>query len=380
MSIRSLLRDERIAIALTLGTLLAAALLGPATAQGQTPATDTTTKVTFGGFVDGYYAFDFNRPANFDRAYTTQPARHNEFNVNLAYVEAKLDAPRMRGRFAIQTGTSVQSNYAGEPRNGSVSGPDLARLIQEAVVGIKLADNLWMDGGIYLSHIGMEGFISRDNPMYTRSLVADYSPYYESGAKLTWQATPTIAALFTVVNGWQNISETNAAKSVGVRIDYTPSSSTTFSYYNYLGEEAQDTATHNQFRIYNGIGVKGNLTSQFLLFAEADYGTQQRASGSGSSSWYGGMLTGRYQTSPTAALVARVERYQDKDQVIIVTGVTDGFRANGASIGLDVTPQPRVLWRTELRGFQGEKAVFPQHNGGPSKSDAFVVTSLGLTF
>ena len=78
---------------------------------------DTAPKVTFGGFIDSYYAFDFNRPASFDRAYTTQPARHNEFNVNLAFIEAKIDAPRYRGRLALQAGTSVQSNYAGEPRD-----------------------------------------------------------------------------------------------------------------------------------------------------------------------------------------------------------------------------------------------------------------------
>ena len=30
---------------------------------------------------------------------------------------------------------------------------------------------------------GVEGFISRDNPTYSRSLVADYTPYYESGAR-----------------------------------------------------------------------------------------------------------------------------------------------------------------------------------------------------
>lgn len=222
--------------------LFLAALVVPAplAAQGALAATDTTPRITFGGFVDAYYAFDFNRPANFDRSFTTQPARHNEFNVNLAFVEAKLDAPRIRGRFAIQMGTSVQSNYAGEPRNGSVSGPDVARFIQEAVVGTKVGDNLWLDGGIFFSHIGMEGFVSRDNPMYTRSLVADYSPYYETGVKLTWQATPTLSALVTVVNGWQNISETNAAKSAGVRVDYTPSPGTTVSYFNYLGDEAPD--------------------------------------------------------------------------------------------------------------------------------------------
>jgi len=354
-----------------------------AAAQGESPATatpDTATRITLGAFVDGYYAFDFNRPTTFDRAFTTQPARHNEFNVNLAFVEAKLDAQRVRGRLAIQMGTSVQANYAGEPRNGAISGPDLARLIQEAVVGTRVAEHLWIDGGVFLSHVGMEGFVSRDNPMYTRSLVADYSPYYESGVKATWQATPSVSALLTVVNGWQTISETNSAKSAGARVDYSPSTTTTFSYFNYLGDEAPDSAAHRQLRSYNGVGIKSALSSQFLVMAEVDYGTQGHASGSGTSTWYGGMLTGRYQATPTTAIVGRVERFADRDQVVLVTGVAEGMRANGASIGIDVTPQPRVTWRSELRGFKGEGAVFPQWNDGGSKGDAFFVTSLGLTF
>ena len=95
---------------------VAATLLIPAlvAAQSAPAAPDTTPKITFGGFVDGYDAFDFNRPATFDRSFTTQPARHNEFNVNLAY---------------------------------------------------------------------------------TRSLGADYTPYYESGARLAWQATPSLTAI-----------------------------------------------------------------------------------------------------------------------------------------------------------------------------------------
>lgn len=347
-------------------------------AQG-TPA-DTAPKITFGGFVDGYYAYDFNRPATFDRAFTTQPARHNEFNINLAFVETKLDGPRVRGRLALQAGTSVQSNYAAEPRIGSVSGPDLARLIQEAVVGVKLADNLWIDGGIFFSHIGMEGWISRDNPIYTRSLVADYSPYYQSGVKLTWQATPTITAQLDVVNGWQIISESNSAKSAGVRVDYAPSASTVFSYYNYLGDEAPDVQPGRQLRIFNGVGVKSSITERWQLLAQFDYGTQERAAVLDDASWYGGTLIGRYQATPAVAIVGRVERYDDEDQVLIATGLPDGLRANGASLGLDVIPAPRTLWRTEIRGFQGESPVFPKFDSGPSRSDAFVVSSLALTF
>ena len=355
------------------------ALLGAQSATAPIPA-DTAPKVTFGAFVDGYYAYDFNRPANFDRAFTTQPARHNEFNVNLAYVEAKLDGPRMRARLALQTGTSVQSNYAAEPRNGSVSGPDLSRFVQEAVVGAKLADNLWVDGGVFLSHIGMEGWISRDNPTYSRSLVADYSPYYQSGAKLTWQATSTITAQLDVVNGWQIISESNSAKSVGVRIDYAPSASTVLSYYNYLGDEAPDSLPERRLRMFNGVGLKSSLSSRVLVLAEFDYGTQGLGADLGTAHWYGGTLVGRVQVTPVVAMVGRVERYDDRDQVIIATGVADGLRANGASFGLDVIPTPRLLWRSELRGFEGEHAVFPKRDGAPSNGDAFVVSSLALTF
>jgi hypothetical protein len=138
---------------------------------------DTTPKpaVTFGAFIDTYFAWDFGQPDSFDRPYTTQPARHDEFNVNLAFLEAKLTGEKVRGRVALQAGTSVQANYAGEPNVGSVSGDDLARIIQEAWVGVRVSPKLWVDGGIYFSPIGWESFISWDNPTYTRSLLADHT-------------------------------------------------------------------------------------------------------------------------------------------------------------------------------------------------------------
>jgi hypothetical protein len=184
----------------------------------QVVAQDSARTVTLGGFVDAYFAWDFNRPGpgNFDRSFTTQPARHDEFNVNLAFVELKLSGPQVRGRLALQAGTSVQANYAGEPTTGAVSGPDLARHIQEAVVGVRAARTLWIDAGIYLSHIGQESWISRDNPTYSRSLIAEFSPYYETGVKATWAAGSRLTAQLHVLNGWQNISETNQDKAVGV--------------------------------------------------------------------------------------------------------------------------------------------------------------------
>jgi hypothetical protein len=363
------------------------ALVVPCALSAQGSPTDTSIKVTFGGFVDGYYAWDFGRPASFDRSFaggtvfTTQPARHNEFNVNLAFVDAKLDGPRVRGRLALQAGTSVQSNYSGEPGNGQVSGPSLARNIQEAFAGVKLGNNVWVDGGIFYSHMGMEGWVSRDNPTYTRSLVAEYSPYYQSGAKLTWTASPKLIAQLDVVNGWQNISENNSGKGAGIRLDLTPTSRTTLSYYNFFSDEAG-----NRLRTFNGIGAK--VTSgRMTVLGEIDLGTQgNSARDGGSASWYGFTAIARAQMTSTLGLSGRAERYDDKNQVIVGTGVANGapngaFRANGGSIGLDVSPQARLLWRTEWRGFSNKSAIFPDgKSGGPQKGNAFVVSSLAMTF
>ena len=342
---------------------------------------DTAIKVTFGGFVDGYYAYDFNRPPSIDRSYTTQPARHNEFNINLADVEARVDGARVHGRLALQAGTSVQSNYAGEPTIGSVSGSSLSRHIQEAFAGYKVADKLWIDGGIFFSHIGNETWISRDNWTYSRSFVADYTPYYETGVRAVWQATPKLAVTGVVVNGWQNISETNSDKAVGVRLDYALSPTVMVSYDNFFGNEQPDTA-RSRLRILNEVLLKTQVTAAFGVQLTADYGLQRRAIGSGNDAFYIGAVVARFALNPKVALNGRVEYFSDRNSVLTTVPVgAKGFQTGGASLGVDVTPQSRVLWRTELRGFTARDHVFPDRSSSDpfSKNDGFVVTSLALT-
>jgi hypothetical protein len=377
------------ALALVAGSL---ALVAPTVARAQAAAPgDTTVRVTFGAFVDAYYAWDAGRPPSFDRSFaggtpfTTQPARHNEFNVNLAFAEAVLAGPRVRGRLAIQAGTSVQSNYAGEPSTGVVSGPSLARHIQEAVVGYRIGDGLWVDGGIFYSNMGMESWVSRDNPTYTRSLVAEYSPYYSSGVKLTWAATSRLTARVDLVNGWQNVAESNAGKGAGARLDYAVTPTATVSYYNFVTNEAG-----TRLRTFNGVGARVT-TGAWTLLGEADVGTQRRAPGTdGTSTWLNTMGVVRVQVSPVVALAARTEYTRDEDQVVLATGVrgtgeeaigNPPFRAIGGSLGIDVQPAPRLVWRTEARGWRNQDAVFPDGvDRGPRRTSAFVVSSLALTF
>jgi hypothetical protein len=350
-------------------------------------AADTAAKVTFGAFVDIYYAWDFGRPPTMDRSFaggapfTTQPARHNEFNVNLAFIDARLESPDLRGRLALQVGTSVQSNYAGEPATGVVSGPLLSRLIQEAVVGVRLRRSLWIDAGIYLSHLGLESWISRDNLTYTRSLVADYSPYYQSGAKLTWSLRKSFEAQLHLVNGWQNISESNSGKGVGLRADWTPTPAITVSGYNLVSQEAG-----RRIRALHGAGAKATV-GRIVLLAQADLGMQQNSAANGRAAhWYGYTAIGRATLSPSSALSVRFERFDDDEQIVLATGslgpiANSPFRGYGESIGLDLSRHSRVLWRSELRAFQNSGASFPNGTSMSAKrSNAFAVTSLAISF
>ncbi|WP_373060177.1 outer membrane beta-barrel protein, partial [Gemmatimonas sp.] len=355
--------------------MVAAVLVGTTEpASAQPVAGDSTRRVTFGAFIDGVYAFDVNRPPTRDRAFTTQPARHNEFNINLAFIEAKVTGGRVRGRLALQAGTSVQSNYAAEPREGRVSGDVLARSLQEAYAGYQLTPRLWIDGGIFYSNSGMEGWTSRDNPVYTRSLVADYSPYYSTGLRATWQVTPALTARVDLVNGWQNISESNDDKSLGLRFDLAATPTTTLSWYGYAGNEPG-----SQRRLFNGVGFTSRLADRLDLLAQFDVGAQQRRDSvtrvQTSHGWYGATLVGRLWVTPTWALSARVERFADGDGVLATTASGAPFRTNGASLGVDVRLEPGVLWRTELRGFAAADAVFPtsRNVSGLSRRNGVVV-------
>jgi hypothetical protein len=364
--------------------LLLLALIVPGASFAQSMTADTAVRVTFGGFIDTYYAWDFGRPPTLDRSFaggalfTTQPTRHNEFNVNLAFVEARLDGPDLRGRLALQAGTSVQSNYAGEATLGIVSGPSLSRHIQEAVGGVRVAPELWVDAGVFFSHLGMESWISRDNPTYTRSLVAEYSPYYQSGAKVTWTATSRLVAQMIVVNGWQNISENNGAKGLGGRVDWTLGQ-TTVSYYNLFTPEAG-----SRLRTLNGVGLRA-LTGRVDVIGQVDVGTQaQSTGGQGTTSWWGATAVARLRANEVAAVTARLEGFHDSDQIVAQTGSSNGvanapLRSLAASVGVDVT-RLRALWRTELRGFLNRDAVFPGGGGSAGRQSGFLVTSLAMMF
>ena len=194
-----------------------------------------------------------------------------------------------------------------------------------------------MDGGIYFSPIGWESFISWDNPTYTRSLLADYTPYFVTGAKVTWAASSKVTAQFHVVNGWQIVSENNPDKSFIARVDWQATPALALAYAFYAGNEQLDTLPART-RYYNQLLAKVSAGHGWDFWGTFDVGAQTVPDAS-TQTWYGAVIIGRKALSKKVAVVGRVEGHSDRDQVLILTGTPDGFRTIGGSIGVDVQPE-----------------------------------------
>jgi hypothetical protein len=329
-------------------------------------------KPVFSGFIDTYWVGSSLNPPNIDRQYTTQAVRNNEFNVNLAYIDAKVETDQVHGRLAVQAGTSVQANYSGEPMIGTNSGPVLARMLQEAYAGYKIAADTWLDAGIMLSHIGLESFISRDNPVYTRSLVADYSPYYETGLRLTHAFDSKWSAQLLVLNGWQTISESNSQKSLGTQVTFQASDHLSFTYNTYFGNEIT-------FRQFHDLIFKWQVNPTWAISGQGDIGFQTQANSNAVNRWSGFTLIAQHDFSKYQAISLRGERYEDGKNVLVATPNNLPFRAWGASIGYDRKLVSQLVWRSELRTLLADHKVFISRSG-LKDSETLFVSSLGFSF
>jgi hypothetical protein len=333
-------------------------------------------KLTFSGYAELYYGFDFNRPADNNRpGFVYSHNRHNEFNLNLGFIKANYDASNFRANLAVMAGTYANANLAAEP--------GVLKNIFEANAGVKLAKsaNLWLDAGIFASHIGFESAISKDCWVLTRNIASENTPYYESGAKITYITNDgklTLTGLY--LNGWQRINRQNgnSKPAGGVQIVYKPASQITLNYSNYLGTEGSDSVRVRRF-YHNFYGIF-QLSQTFGLTAGFDYGTQQQSIGS--SKHYhvlSPVAIARYQFAGKWAVAGRVEYYQDKNGIIVASPTPNGFKTTGYSLNLDYAPVSNALLRLEGKLYNSKDDVFTRL-GTPVNTNPLITASMAVSF
>lgn len=329
-------------------------------------------ELKLGAYLDTYYAYDSQRPRNNERSFTTQPQRHNEPSLNLGFVDATLQGDRVRGRLALQVGNSVEKNT-----KNYVDEDNWARYIQESYLGLKLGEKTWLDAWIFLSHLGLESWVSRDNYTYTRSLNSDYVPYYSAGIRLEHLLNQKESFQLQVINGWQNMNENNDAKALGMQYKNILSEKLTFTYNNFLGDERVTTSS-SRFRGYHNFILKYDVTDLWQTLSAFDLGHQSQESAEGIDLWIASTFTLRRILNQNESLSLRAEYYLDPHGANVSTGTPHGFEVVSSSMNYDRKLDEKILWRSELRGFYSKDEIYPESDGQKNRWNGLFVTSLTL--
>lgn len=333
-------------------------------------------KVKFSGYLETYYGYDYNKPADHNRpSFIYSHNRTNEVNLNLGFIKAAYDGGSIRANLALMAGTYTNANLAIEP--------GILKNIFEANAGVKLSksENLWIDAGIFASHIGFESAISKDCWVLTRNISSENTPYYESGVKITYGTKDgKLTATLLYLNGWQRITRINGNNKPagGLQLTWKPSDKITVNYSNYLGTEGADSVRVNRF--YHNVYGIFQLTDKFGLTMGFDYGTQQKVKGSSDKNEIlSPVVIAQYKFAPKWAMAGRFEYYDDKNSIFISTQSPNGFKTKGYSLNLDYSPIQNAMIRLEGKAYENKDKIFIRE-GIPVNANTTITASIAVAF
>jgi hypothetical protein len=336
-----------------------------------------TNPLTISGYAETYFQYDANNQINNSRpGYIYSHNRNNEVSLNLTFIKANYETEKVRANFAIAAGSYVNANYAAEP--------GVLKNIYEINVGFKVAkiQNLWITAGIFPSHIGYESALGADCFTLTRSIMAENSPYFEAGAKITY-ISPSgqweLTGLY--LNGWQRIQRVdgNTTPSFGHQIIFRPLAKFSINSSSFIGNDKADNL--RQKRYFHDLYVAYDLTRKVKLLAGFDMGWEQAAPQSNDyNKWYGASVMMQLMATDKLNFAVRGEYYQDRKGVIIASGTPNGFETFGVSLNADYKITPNLMWRTEIKNYSSEEAVFAKNTAEVSDTSFSISTSLAIKF
>ena len=202
-------------------------------------------EINVNGYVEGYYGAnnittgdDYQTWEN-SRYFSLNAPNQSQFGIGWAQINGSFTDDWYRGAIGLQTGDFPTSNF---PFNG---------MLAQAYIGFKFTDNLWLDAGMFQTHIGGESLYSLDNWLSTYSMLTYVGPLYNTGAKATF-TKEKFSLMLGVVNGNQfgTINDNNNSKSI---ISYFSFTNNDFfiSYAGYYGNDEEGLPTDDEDGLLN---------------------------------------------------------------------------------------------------------------------------------
>lgn len=309
-------------------------------------------KVTWSGYMDFYYNYDFSKPASEERPdFIYSYKKHNQPNINLTFAKVAVEKDRFRGNVALMYGNYASYNLASEPI--------WARFILEANVGVRLMKKgeLWLDGGVFSSHIGFETAIASECQTMSRSMAAENSPYYETGLRLSYQSkNEKVKLAFLLLNGWQRIMPISKTKlpAFGLQCSYNISKNVLINYSNFIG--IVQVQYKDSWRVFHNFYALCTLSKKIDMTIGFDIGAD-KISNTQYGAWFSPVVITRFKVAKKWNLATRLEYYHDVHQMMVTVN-GHAFKNLGFSINADYQILPNLLWRNEFKMYSASEPIY----------------------
>jgi hypothetical protein len=236
--------------------------------------------------------------------------------------------------------------------------------------------------GKFTSLAGAEVIASASDTNASRSILFGTVPFTHTGFRATYAATDTVSVILGVNNGWDQVVDTNADKTVEVGFTATPNKMFSLAGVYYGGNETTSftpTYTNGNRQLFNLVGTL-NATDALSFVLEYDSGSQANATllngTSGTAKWDG--LAGyiNYSFNDKWRTSLRSEYLNDTDgyKTVVETGATSGQKWSETTLTLAYMPVASFELRGEVRADSSNQKVFLGKDGTGKSSE----NSVGL--
>src|SRR5579871_2292728 len=358
------------------------------------PADTTPSKVSIAsllgptsisGFVDGYYNYNSNQPADRISGLRAFDTTSNSLSLNMVelIVDKAPDAAASRLGYHIGVGFGQGMNIVNSAEPG---GPEFDKYLKEAYLSYlaPVGKGLQVDFGKFVTPMGAEVIEAKDNWNYSRGLLFWYAiPLYHFGFRAKYTFNDKYALTGFLTNGWNDVVDNNSGKTYGASFGWTPNKKWAVTETGLFGpEQANYNKTWRQ--TYDTV-VAYNASSKLSLLANYDYGRGDRPVDpltllpmpTAPIAWWSGIAGYvKYAWNDKYYFSTRYEYYNDH------SGFTTGTvqHVNEFTTTLQRSIHNNLLTRLEYRRDMSDQPIFLKNTSGLVKDQNTVTAGLILTF
>ncbi len=351
--------------------LLVLGLGGIAHAQALPPA------LKVGGYVEGFYQWNFAKPRNGITNFRAFDNRHDSFTLANVALDVAYDDGHVFGVIVGQVGHTPSTYYMAEPNQPGTDGangsdPSLWKYLQQANLGYRFelaGRTATVEAGLFLSPIGPESMVIHDSANWSRSVLFYGLPFYHTGARASYQVTSAWKLCLAAYNGWNSVVDNNRRKSLALQAVYLPNHVFSLNLLYFGGvERATGDAWRNLFDAYATWAPLEVLT----FIAHADVGYERNDVGV--AHWAGGAFTAKLTPWQMWTFAARGDVLSERRAGTAL--FYPASRVGSATGTIDFHPADHISFRLEYRHDQASAPIYFRARSTTHRGDTL---TLGAT-